>query len=98
MQTLKYLFLILLYSGLGASMAMSMGFRGGARGGGTIRVGASTTFRPGVGVTHSTTLEAGRYHVPAVLPAWRRLPWCRYQDGRRCRNYPQRGVSHRCWL
>lgn len=41
--------------------------RGGGRVGG-VRVGASTSFRPGAGVTRSTTIAAGRHHVPATLP------------------------------
>lgn len=50
------------------------GFRGGGvRMGGGARVAASTTFRPGYGVTRSTTV-ATRYHRPAVYPAVRPYP------------------------
>jgi len=36
--------------------------------GGGIRASASTSFRPGAGVTRSVTVAAGRYHAPAVHP------------------------------
>jgi hypothetical protein len=43
--------------------------REGFRGGG-LRVAASTTYRPGRGVTSSRTVTAGRYHTAATLPAY----------------------------
>lgn len=55
-----------IFFGLALSPTEASAFRGG---GGFVR--ASTTYRPGVGVTRSTTVAAGRYHTPAVLPAYR---------------------------
>jgi hypothetical protein len=54
--------------GLGYTEADAMFRGGGGRMGGGVRVGASTTFRPGEGVTRSTTVAGGRYHTPATLP------------------------------
>jgi hypothetical protein len=50
--------------------ASAIGFRGGAVGGG-VRVGAAVSFNPGAGVYRSATVAAGRYHIPATLPAYR---------------------------
>ena len=44
--------------------------RGFAGRGGGIRASASTSFRPGAGVSRSVTVAAGRYHTPAVLPGY----------------------------
>lgn len=67
---------------------------GGARAGG-YRAASRTTVRPGVGVTHSTTVAAGRYHRPATLPGHAYVPGSAVGVAHRTARRTTRRVAYR---
>jgi hypothetical protein len=81
MRVQKYLALALMITGLAATSVYARGFAGGMRGGGGARVSASTSFRPGAGITRSTTVAAGRYHTPALQPRFNPVVRPAYNPG-----------------